>query len=343
VTRSFLPTLQVTVDGRALSGPQAAAVALQVDLAVGPAHDRALVAVAPASPLADVTPGAATEVALGYGEERRTVLTGAVSHVDGGPWGGVVEVLAATAALSQGRTGRSFVSQSVADIVTALAGQVGVATGEVAAPLRLAVYHADERRSIWDHLQELARLAGCETSCDERGRLRFRSLPGGGGLGGGVAGLASAASDVGASLVGGGRRRLRHGSELAGWWTHAEPVPEDALEVVPHGNSSGQGLGQWHVVLKEPDGGAPSGLVLVPAAVRDRDAADALRQGRRGRLERGGRRATVVTLGDAGIRPGDGVGLEDLPAGDGGYRVVAVRHELSSRTGFRTTLDLEAA
>jgi hypothetical protein len=343
VTRSFRPTLQVTVDGRALSGPQAATVAVQVDLGVGAAHDRALVAVAAASPVASPAPGAATEVALGYGDDRHTVLTGSVSRVDGGPWGSVVEVLAPTAALSRSRTGRSFVSQSVADIVAALAGQAGVATGEIEAPLRLAAYHADERRSIWDHLQELARLAGCETSCDEQGRLRFRSLPGSGGLGGGVAGLAAAATGAAASLVGGGARRLRHGSELAGWWTHAEPVPEDAVEVVPFGNSSGQGLGQWHVVLKEPDGGAPSGLVLVPGAVRDRDAADALQAGRRGRDERGARRATVVTLGDAAIRPGDGVALENLPAGDGDYRVVAVRHELGPRTGFCTTLSLEAA
>ena len=138
------------------------------------------------------------------------------------------------------------------------------------APLRLAAYHVDERRTVWDHLQDLARLAGCETSADDQGRLRFRPLPGatgGGGLGGLGAGVPAEAANVASGLLGrGSTKRLRHGAELVAWRAQVGPEPGAVPDVVPNGNSSGQGLGSWHVVLKEPDGGAPSGLVLVPAA-----------------------------------------------------------------------------
>ena len=68
-----------------------------------------------------------------------------------------------------------------------------------------------------------------------------------------------------------------------------------------------------------------------------------MQQGLQGQADRGSCGATVVILGDARVRPGDSVVLEDLPHGDGSYRVLAVRHRLSSRVGFTSMLSLEAA
>ncbi len=336
MTRSFRPAVSVTIAGRALSAAEAALLALRVDLGVGLAHDCVVLAFGGQSPFAGTAPGATLDLELGYDGSTAPVLSGSVVTVRQRPFGCVVEALAATAVLSTTRTGRAFLSQSVADIVKALAGEGGVATSEVEATVQLPAYHVDERRTVWDHLQDLARLAGCETSCDERGRLCFRPPAGAGGAGGGLAGAVASA----ASLLGiGTGPALRFGAELLAWDAAQHAAGAEAADVVAYGT----GGAKWFVLVKEPDGGAPSGQTLVPAAARDRAGAQAMAKGlaaAAGRRESGARLAVV---GDAAIRPGDSVSLDDLPAGGGAYRAVAVSHHLSAATGFRSVLTLEGA
>lgn len=334
MTRKFRPEVSITIGGRALGAPEAALLAVRVDLGVGSGHDQARILLGRQSPFASAAPGDTFELALGYDGDTTAVLTGAVATIYQQPLGSLVEALAATSVLSSTRTGQAFLSQSVADIVRSLAGEGSVATDQIEATLRLDAYHVDERRSVWDHLQDLARLVGCETSCDEKGRLRFRPPAGSGGADGGLGGVASAA----ASLVGAGSGKgLRMGAELLAWDLRTHAGDADPAMVVASGASN------WHVLLKEPDGGAPSGLVLVPSAVRTRDAAQAMEKGLAavaGRAAAGGRLAVV---GDATVRPGDQVSVADVPAGGGPYRAVAVCHRVSGITGFQSQLTLEGA
>ena len=112
------PGAELTIDGRALSAAEAALESVRTDLSLGGSHDRVQCRLGLLSPFVDVEPGAGAELKLGYGDDLETVLAGKVSAVRRAPRGIVVEVLAATAALSTTRVGRSYVGQTVAESST---------------------------------------------------------------------------------------------------------------------------------------------------------------------------------------------------------------------------------
>jgi phage protein D len=315
------PTATLTVDGRARSMPEAAVAALRVDLALGACHDRATLSLWSRSDFADVEPGATVAIALGFGDQRTDVFTGAAEVVDAVPGGVVIEALSTTAELSRVRVAQAYLQQSVGDIVRDLVGKGGGTVGEVDAPRQLPAYHVDERRPVWQHLVDLARLASCELCGDARGAVCCR-----------------------APRRGAADRRLRHGAELLGWRLGDHRALPDPIPVVPYGAASENGSAAWHLVLRTPDGESPSGPSVVQAAVRDRDLAQALDTGRRAARDRAAGGGEVIITGDAGLRPGALVTVADLPDRDPrDLRVLAVSHVMDGAQGFVTTLRTEAA
>lgn len=313
------PDAALTIDGDRCTAAQAAVTALQVELGVGTAHDRFRAAVAAISRFADVAAGATASVELGYGDDLSSVLTGSVTAVERRPWGVVVEGLASTFALSRARVGKSYVSQTAGDIVTDLVAAANGTVGDVSSPLSLSAYHADERRTVWTHLVVLARLAGCELSAEGDGSVNFRPPKAG-------------APD----------HTFRHGAELVRWDVGPRDSTGADVGVVPFGAASEQGSDKWHVLLREPDGGAPSQETLVPGALRDRDSAQTYEQALKDARTRRGTGGELLIGGDESVRAGDVAALQDVP-GDGGdpLRVVAVQHRLDGEHGFLTTLRVE--
>jgi hypothetical protein len=315
------PEATLTFDGSALSSAEAALAELRVELGAGGAHDRFAAAVLRGSPAQDAAPGSTAEIGLGYGDDVETILTGEVTAVVRQPWGAVVEGLAATIALSRVRVGRSYLGQSVASIADDLASS-GQGTAEVAAPLELSAYHVDERRSVWSHLRDLARLAGCELTADASGGLNVRPQK---------SGLAD--------------HTVRGGAEVLAWLAGPRATGDAEIGVVPYGAASEQGAEKWHLLLKEPDGsGGSEAPALVPAGLRARDGAkqlaDALAAARARRTTRG----VLVVLGDPAIRAGDLVELTDMPSGeDATLRATAVTHLLDGDSGYVTVISGEAA
>lgn len=313
------PEAALTLDGDRLTAPEAALGGLQVELAVGTGHDRFRAALGTLSPFADVDAGVTAVVELGYGDDLDTVLTGTVTSVERRPWGLVVEGLAATLSLSRTYLGRSYVSQSAADIVSDLVGGANGDVGEVSATLQLSAYHVDERRSVWSHVCSLAQLAGCELSADGEGALNFRPPK-------------SGAAD----------HSFRHGAELVAWDVGPRDTTRTDVSVVPFGAASEQGSDHWHVLLREPDGGPPSDETLVPPALRDRDGAQTFEQAIRDARTRRATGGQVIVGGDATVRAGDVVTLDDVPGGDGSpLRVTAATHRLGGDTGFHTLIRVE--
>jgi hypothetical protein len=313
------PSAALTFDGDRLSAAEAALAALHVELGVGSAHDRFRAALGSISRFADVAAGAKAIVELGYGDDLETVLTGTVTTVERRPWGIVVEGLAATFALSRTRIGRSYVSQSAGDIVSDLVGAAGADVGDVSSSLSLSAYHADERRSVWSHLVSLARLAGCELSADGDGALNFRPPKNG-------------SPD----------HTFRHGAELVAWDVGPRDTSGTEISVVPFGAASEQGSDKWHVLLREPDGGAPSDETLVPGALRDRDSAQTYEQALKDARKRRGTGGELLVGGDQAVRAGDVAALDDVP-GDAGdpLRITSVLHRLGGDSGFLTLLRVE--
>ena len=333
-----VPHVSLDVDGRVLTGPEAAMIAVQVCIGAGTAVDAAEVVLGRQSPVAGSAPGTAVEIALGFDGATDTVLTGEVAQVAQRPWGLVLEVLALPARLQRLRLGRSYLDLAPADIIADLAAEAEVETGQLVGTATLAAYHVEERRNAWRHVQDLARLAGGEISSTPDGKLTMSAVGSGGGLGGALGAAASAAG----SLIGLGGD-WRFGAELLDA-TIASTRPDTAPAVVAYGAASPAGADKWHLLLKEPDGGAPSGPTLVPAAIRDQDGADGFADGLTAVGARRGTTATLVVVGRPELRSGDEVSIADWPLGDPPtLRIVSVEHDVGRETGFTSRVRLEQA
>jgi hypothetical protein len=302
----------ITLDGRSLTSAEAAVARVRVLLSAG-AHDRAEVLAWPASKLAAATPGSALALALGDDGDEEDVWGGEVVEVAAGGDGVALDGLAATIALSRQRISRTYLDQSVADVVNDLAS--GVAIDEVGGDVKLPAYTVDDRRTVWAHLLELAALSGADVGSAPDGSLRF--VP---------------------ARTGSADHEFRYGADVLAWRTATAAAPA-AGGVAAYGAASEAGADQWHWLLREPSGDAP---LRVVAALRTREAASALATALADRADRAAVRGWLRLRGAPEVRPGDLVEVKDLPSGDPGtLRVTSVEHVLDGRAGFVTTLGVE--
>jgi phage protein D len=312
------PSAVLTLDGRELAPAAARLAWLRLSLGLGAAHDAAELAAGPGSPLAAASPGSRLAVALGEEGEEETVWTGEVTEVAATDGGTRLEGLAATVALSRERRSQTYLRQSAADIVRDLAASATL--DRVQAPLRLESYSVDDRRSVWAHLLDLARLAGCDLSASPEGGVRL--VP---------------PRRVGAVP-------LRYGADLLAWRVAAAAAPE-AAKTAALGAASEQGAKRWHWLRRDPVPSPGAAPTLVLGALRTRDAADGASRALADRADRAAVRGEVVLVGRPALRPGDLVELHGLPEepAPGTLRVLAVEHRLDGRAGFVTALTVQGA
>jgi hypothetical protein len=303
------PAARIEVDGQSWTTAEGAVVRVRVVATTGAAHDRAEIVCWPDSDLASTAPGAAMTVSIGEPDDETAVWTGELVGRSDGPDGVTLEGLASTIQLSRTRVSRSFQEQTVADIVRDLAADIDI--DQVEADLQLNAYHVDDRRTVWDHIVELAELAGGELGWAAEGGLRL--VP-----------PRTGTPDV----------TLRHGADLLAW--RVGPAAErPPAAVAAHG--AGSEAGTWHWIRR--DVGAGEDPLRVVGGFATRDAADQLTESLAQRSRDGGRRGVIAVVGRPGIRPGDRVELESLPGEDPGVlRVRSVDHRLDTWSGFVTAL-----
>jgi hypothetical protein len=331
------PSAVVTLDGRRLTSAEAAVVRVRVRLGRGPAHDEAECICWPASRLASASAGSTLVIALGNAGDETDVWTGEVTGVRRAPDGLALEGLAASVALSRTFLSETFVDLSIADVVQQLASAAGVQVEEASGDATLSAYAVDDRRSAWAHLNDLAELAGADVTVTETGALKFVApAPAAGGGPGGLI-------DQAAALVfGGGASGLRYGVNLLGWRATTRRAP-DTASVAAYGAASESGTARWHWIRRDPDP-AGSGPARLVAAFRTRAAASGLANALAARAARAVRRATVVVVGDARLRPGQTTRIAGIPGEPGGdLRVLAVEHILDGDAGFASSLVVEPA
>jgi phage protein D len=308
------PAARLTVDGRELSLAEAAIAQCTVESSVLGHHDRATIVLGPLSPLLDTAAGADAELALGYGDETETVLTGAVDRVGQVPWGTCIEVLSASAALDDLRVGRAYVQQSVGDIARDLLGQAGVGTGSIDGGAALAVYHVDERRSAWHHLRALASLYGSELSSGGDGSVNLH-----------------------APRQGRADHALRAGAELLGWVAGGNAERAERRATGPFSAASEQGSDAWGLVHHEPGDDHD-----VLPAIRDQDGATARDEALEAARQRATGFARASATGTPSLRAGDLVELDGIERAEGTYRVLCATHRIDGG-GYVSGMTLEAA
>jgi len=310
------PTATLTLDGQSLTATEAGLLALSVRQSHG-AHDAVDLSLWPRSKFASAAPGATLTVALGTDTDNEDVFTGEIIAVRRTPAALRLEALSATIALSRLRQSRTYLDQTIADIVNDLASFVG--TDDVTADVKLSAYSIDDRRTVWAHILELATLAGAEAGVSASGTIRF--VP------------------AGTSPV---THTLRYGATLLSWdiQTIASPhVPK----VFASGAASEQGAERWHWLARDPvgEGTEPARLI---GSFHTRDAADALAKTLGDAAKRATTRGSIRLVGEPTLRPGDVVELKDLPGdASGSFRILTLRHIFNPHAGFVTEATVEGA
>ena len=310
------PGAALRIDGRQLGMPEAAAVAVAAESTVTGTHDRAGIVLGPLSPWLEASAGAVAELSLGVGDDLEPVLTGRVVRVRQLPWGTLLDVLAATAALDRLRVGRVYTAQTAGDIVRDLCSSADLTPGEVDAGPTLSAYHIDERRTGWRHLRDLARLMGSELASGAGGEVHVR-----------------------APRTGRAQHRLRAGAELLAWSAGTKTPGPEPLQVGPYGAASEQGADAWSLVAHQPGGSGPHRVL---PGIRDREGASSIDRAASAAHARSDGWARALATGSPAIRAGDLVELADVPRASGTYRVLRARHRLDG-SGLRTSIEMEAA
>ncbi|MCP5157238.1 MAG: hypothetical protein H6983_23880 [Ectothiorhodospiraceae bacterium] len=273
------------------------------------------------------TPEAAVSLTLGYDGDGETVFTGTVTETRDTLTEHRLQALGAQWMLARLRPSETFLAQSAADVVRALADAAGVAVARADAGERLARYHADGALDGFEHAKRLARLAGVDLLATRDGELVF-SAP------------RPAASAV----------RLVHGINLIDACAREVPPAQTAFEVIPESAASSDGVdAETWIVKKARDlagsaGEGPSRRIST-ALCTTRDAAGALAEALAAEAASHARRLDALVPGLPEIELGDTVEVESMPEGrgDGTWLVWRIEHRLDTVAGFRTHLTMRTA
>ena len=149
---------------------------VRAHLALLPGVNHAEVAIA-AGVRVDATPGTDAEVSLDGGDGAATLLTGTVARVERRPLATVATVTDAGAALAAVRPTGTFHGLPLAQVIRELASAAGVECGLVTVLGQTADWVPSSRRTIAEHVGELARLGGGVAHVDAAGRLAVGPWP----------------------------------------------------------------------------------------------------------------------------------------------------------------------
>jgi phage protein D len=314
------PTYTVSLGSTTLSSEQLEPLAaLVVERAQDGGADGAVLTLGERSELA-AAEGDAVTVELGWDGDTTLVFTGAVDIVERRIHGLEITCSGGRALLARTRADATYVGQTAGQVVTALAGEAGVDTGDVQDGVKLPVYVADSGRSHHAHCLRLARWCGFGLYCDAAGALVF-------------APFTAATPD----------RTFRYGADLLSA-SAQRSTPCGEATVVPESPASAQGdeTASWLVKDPSPNVGGTGAAILCEPALRTKDAAATAAQALADRAARATVSGRIELAGIPHVALGTAVALEDMPDADlnATYEVRALRHVLDRQRGFRTQLVL---
>lgn len=318
------PSYSINLDNNTFSsdslGPL---VALEVRRCKNGGADEAILSLGRV-PALDPAEGGDVTIELGWDGDTELVFTGVVEAVDRGI--GRMEVLCLGQQMKpmRARGDRAFVNQSAGQVVEALASEVGVETETIEDGIDLPVYLVDSSRAFYDHCLGLARRCGFDLYTTEEGKLVFSQF------------AVTSADDT-----------FRYGEQIVNASVE-KGVPLEGVTMVPESpaSSSGDETASWLIKDSSPHkgevGGGAATLLVSDPLLRAKEAADTAANARLYLSRRDAVVGHVELMGSPEIRLGEALALEGVPdAGvDGLYQVMAVRHCLDRRRGFRTYVTL---
>jgi hypothetical protein len=262
-------------------------------------------------------------VELGWDGDTTLVFTGQVEAVTRQVADMTVTCAGSQMKLMRARSDRAFASQPAGQVVSALCGDSGVDTDTVEDGIDLPSYLVDSARRGWEHCLGLAQRCGFDLYCTQSGALVFGPF---------TATTADWTFRYGADVL---------SATVTRWH------PSDGMAVVPESPSSGQGdeASAWLVMDPSPyrgEAGSPVTLVLSDPMLRTKEAADSSASGRMAFRQRVTISGSVQLMGNPAVTLGEALALDGMPDDslNDTYQVLAVRHVLDGRRGFRTVVAL---
>lgn len=264
-------------------------------------------------------------IELAQDDRSASVMTATVSRVGNRAGRVVIDGRGSLGGLAATRQNAIHQNKDLSAIARDLAGAAGVAVGQIDASDTYPYIVIHSGRTALDHLLALARLEGMSLFEDGAGKLQLRRFE-------------STAAD----------RTLHFGIDLLGGQVVHAVSAVGAVSVTGESPTSAKGSSRWHHLLKDPAGaqaslgdGSPA-LALSNATARSTDAAERLARATLDAATAAATHGTLRLLGDPTVEPGLNLEVADAPWPDlnGVFRVVRLRHRISKRDGFTTTVQV---
>jgi phage protein D len=317
------PTYAISLGSLTLSADSLGPLrSLRVERVKNGGADWAVVSLGRTAPVS-VAAGDDATIALGWDGDTTTVFTGEVESVAAGIAGTEVSCAGGQIKLVRSRSSQTFVDQPAGQVVSALASAAGLDTDTVEDGIDLPSYAVDTARHSYEHCLGLARRCGFDLYTTEAGALVFAPF---------TAGAPDQRFRFGAEVIAVSVDRLAAG---------------DGVSVVPESPASGQGDDTSSWLVKDPssyvgEAGGTATLVVSDPLLRTQEAAASAASGMVGFRQRDVVSGRLELLGRPGLGLGGAVEIADLPddSSNDTYQVVALRHVLDRRRGFRTMVGL---
>jgi hypothetical protein len=287
---------------------------------LAPTADFAEVDLSPGAAAPDVAIGDSGSVGLGFTDDGpATVYTGKVFadevSIDGARR---LSLGNASGVLCRTRRNATYQQQSIADLIKAILGDAGVASGnvDIQGP-KLPFYVVDDRSTLYEHIARLAVYAGAIAAVSADDEVHVTPL---------------AAGEV--------VDTFRYGDDVLALQRDEDDAPR-GLRWIGEGAAGSQGGDAWSWLLKSADGmavGDSSAPTTYAGALRSREAVDAAAEGLR---VGDGHAVRLVVAGAPAVAPGTTIEVTDSPehVWSGSAVVTSVRHEFDQRRGFITRLE----
>jgi phage protein D len=269
----------------------------------------------------------AVKVELGYADDKKTltqVTTGAVAELDPTLVHTRVVGYSPASLLLRTFNDQTYERKAAGDIVKNLCKQAGVDVATVDAGITFDAYVVDGRRSVYQHIEDLAALCGVDVYINADGKLVFEKF-------------------VGGKTV----HVLEFAKHILDLEVHQTPASAAQVQAWGEGPGAGKGNEAWAWLTKDFGGlkgtagsGMPASLLERPA-IRTADAAKTAAQADFARIERRALRGRVLTWGSPQIKLGDAVQLRNVPDNPANQpvQVRAITHRIDKRYGFTSSIE----
>lgn len=266
-------------------------------------------------------------VSLGYSDtETSTVFSGKVSILKELVHGGRRVILGnAAQTLAQQRVNRSFQQTTAADIVQQLLATAGVEAGSISHNgIKIPLYVADDRRSVYQHIARLADWSGHIAYIDVENSLHWVEI--------------NTAQAV---------QTFVYGDDLISIEKQEVATCNTVRRWQGEGAAGSKGSNAWHWLSKTANslstgGNASDASINYQGAFRNKDAVDQAATGFTTLPQCQPMRLRLLTSGAAAVTVGSTVAVSDTPEGklDAEGVVVQLIHMLNKTQGFTTQIEL---